>query len=298
MLHRLFLIATLLSLLPAGRAAAHGEPIDVLVNSVTGRLFVVEVFDPPELTLEPGIEISAEVPGFGVLHASNGLAPGTTLQLNVAQGLLYWDGAGLVAAADIVLVDNPALTTTYQVAAASDPQSGMTWATYPGGDEWDAHGLYSLAPLTAEAGVYGLALQIASPSYLATKPFLLPLIYDPAGQWSAAELDAGIELLRGEVEVPASADFDGDGDIDGGDFLGWQRGLGAATKTTIAADGDADLDSDVDRYDLGFWQEQFGASAQLATSHGQTIPEPSTASLALLSLAFVLLQSRDRQHAC
>ncbi len=62
------------------------------------------------------------------------------------------------------------------------------------------------------------------------------------------------------VPVP-SADFDGDGDVDGRDFLAWQRG-----------EGDADGNSIVDATDLMIWQNQYGMEGSLAAS--VTVPEP------------------------
>jgi hypothetical protein len=56
---------------------------------------------------------------------------------------------------------------------------------------------------------------------------------------------------------PASADFDGDGYVDGRDFLAWQRG---ESPNRLSAG------------DLALWQEQFGGSQLTATI---AVPEPS-----------------------
>jgi hypothetical protein len=56
--------------------------------------------------------------------------------------------------------------------------------------------------------------------------------------------------------VPANADFDANGQVDGHDFLAWQRGLG--TVDAASEQGDANGDSVVDAADLTIWQEQFG----------------------------------------
>ncbi|TWU29262.1 glycoside hydrolase family 113 [Bythopirellula polymerisocia] len=69
----------------------------------------------------------------------------------------------------------------------------------------------------------------------------------------------------------ANADFDGDGDVDGQDFLAWQRGFG--TGTTLAQ-GDANGDNIVDSSDLAIWQAQFANVPFLATS--TVVPEPAT----------------------
>jgi hypothetical protein len=55
-----------------------------------------------------------------------------------------------------------------------------------------------------------------------------------------------------------AGDFDGDGDVDGNDFLLWQRGLGTTPLMAGAAHGDADGDRDVDGADLGLWSGNFG----------------------------------------
>jgi hypothetical protein len=55
-----------------------------------------------------------------------------------------------------------------------------------------------------------------------------------------------------------NGDFDGDGHVDGSDFLTWQRGLGVTGATP--EQGDANGDGAVDAADLAIWQEQFGPS--------------------------------------
>jgi hypothetical protein len=65
------------------------------------------------------------------------------------------------------------------------------------------------------------------------------------------------------VPVP-NADFDNDGDVDGRDFLAWQRNNGLAS-------------------DLALWQNQYGGGNPLNTT--QAIPEPTSFVLAILFLA-------------
>ncbi len=52
-------------------------------------------------------------------------------------------------------------------------------------------------------------------------------------------------------------DFNEDGQVNGFDFLAWQRGVGTTTGAT-AADGDSDSDGDVDAADLVAWEQDFG----------------------------------------
>ncbi len=77
---------------------------------------------------------------------------------------------------------------------------------------------------------------------------------------------------------PSNGDFDGDGDVDGADFLTWQRGLGL-TGQPDATTGDSDDDGDVDAADLALWQSHFGGTPAVAAIGA--VPEP--ASLALLA---------------
>ena len=77
---------------------------------------------------------------------------------------------------------------------------------------------------------------------------------------------------------------DGDADIDGSDFLAWQRGNGLSG--VGAALGDLSGDTTVDDYDLWLWSQNFGATAAVNTAAtSQGVPEPS--SISLFVLAFV-----------
>jgi hypothetical protein len=83
--------------------------------------------------------------------------------------------------------------------------------------------------------------------------------------------------LIDNIEVTAisasvdNADFNGDGNVDGRDFLTWQRGFG--TPDAQLADGDANGDHAVDGNDLVVWQGQYGGSTLAAVS---VVPEPAT----------------------
>ena len=59
-------------------------------------------------------------------------------------------------------------------------------------------------------------------------------------------------------ETEPSADFDGDNDVDGADFLSFQRNLGRANASP--SQGDSNGDGQVNAGDLGVWKETFGES--------------------------------------
>jgi len=88
--------------------------------------------------------------------------------------------------------------------------------------------------------------------------------------------DFGLAWRTSTLFDAFSADFDGDGDTDGADFLAWQRGsgmlVGAAT-----INGDADGDGDVDAEDLAIFSSTFasGNTTQFLSA-ALAVPEPAT----------------------
>jgi hypothetical protein len=82
------------------------------------------------------------------------------------------------------------------------------------------------------------------------------------------------------------ADFDNDGDVDGSDFLVWQRGVGVGNSN---ATGDANGDGMVNGADLGVWRTQFGPAAPPVSA----IPEPAfCVLLALVACGWVQIRRR------
>jgi hypothetical protein len=98
----------------------------------------------------------------------------------------------------------------------------------------------------------------------------------------AINTNNGIQAYTLTLTEPAgdTADFDGDGDVDGADFLAWQRGNGAVGTGTTAT-GDANGDMNVDAADLAVWQAQFA----MPQSPIAAVPEPTGVVLGLLALA-------------
>ena len=74
----------------------------------------------------------------------------------------------------------------------------------------------------------------------------------------------------------ADADFDGDADVDGADFLAWQRGFGLQSNAN-KSDGDADNDGDVDATDLGIWQNQYGGLGAIVAGVSSADSQSSSA---------------------
>ena len=84
---------------------------------------------------------------------------------------------------------------------------------------------------------------------------------------------------QAKVAVISAADFDSDGDVDGADFLVWQRGLGSPG---ARSQGDANNDGNVTAEDLGVWRQQFAS----ATASAAAVPEPSALTSILLASGF------------
>lgn len=95
--------------------------------------------------------------------------------------------------------------------------------------------------------------------------------------WDASNLLQTGELSVITGAIADNADFDGDGDVDGRDFLIWQRGFGGPASL---ATGDANSDGQVNELDLAIWQDQYGNPPEV--SGVTAVPEPG--SLVLISL--------------
>jgi hypothetical protein len=75
------------------------------------------------------------------------------------------------------------------------------------------------------------------------------------------------------------ADFDSDGDVDGQDFLIWQRNVSVgATQQS----GDANNSGAVDSADLAVWRTQFGLAGP-AVPFASSVPEPATVGIVLVA---------------
>jgi hypothetical protein len=92
-----------------------------------------------------------------------------------------------------------------------------------------------------------------------------------------------------------NADFDEDGDVDGSDFLTWQRGFGIERDATLSQ-GDANGNGAVNASDRAVWEQQYGTSDLSGVA---VVPEPDSVALAILALiivvhSVVLVNNRQR----
>ena len=89
----------------------------------------------------------------------------------------------------------------------------------------------------------------------------------------------GLLQVAAFIPPPSPADFNLDGYVDAEDLLVWQTNLGKAGDATTA-DGDADGDFNVDGNDFLIWQRQYTGPAPVASV---AVPEPSGAMLIVCS---------------
>jgi autotransporter-associated beta strand protein len=136
----------------------------------------------------------------------------------------------------------------------------------------------------------------------AIRSLFLDGVAQPTGTYGAvgnASADFQSTLITGSgllqvttLPVTENADFDGDGDVDGADFLTWQRGLGGPGGL---AQGDANGDSTVNAADLGIWTSQFGTGAPSVRA-AAAIPEPAAAVVAMIAAGVALIGRRRRSR--
>jgi rhamnogalacturonan endolyase len=102
------------------------------------------------------------------------------------------------------------------------------------------------------------------------------------------------ELQTSAVKPPDSADFDANGQVDGNDFLLWQRGLGATDASP--GQGDANRDGAVNAADLAVWRNSLASAttasaaavALAVTALDDTPPDESPADNDLIDLALAV----------
>jgi hypothetical protein len=95
------------------------------------------------------------------------------------------------------------------------------------------------------------------------------------------------------VDAAHRGDFDFDGDVDGDDFILWQIGFGDFPHGgALRSQGDGDGDGDVDGDDFLIWQDGFSSGAGSAAA--TTVPEPTTAVLAVCALFARLVVNQRR----
>jgi hypothetical protein len=102
----------------------------------------------------------------------------------------------------------------------------------------------------------------------------------------SGSIDVGVALETLHAVTIISADFDADANVDGSDFLEWQRTVGQFQG------GDANGDAIVDGADLLAWKQQFPANSAQAS----VVPEPHFACAPALAILLGAMQRRKERR--
>jgi endonuclease I len=156
---------------------------------------------------------------------------------------------------------------------------------------------------TTNLAAYAGALQIAAGT---SQAFTAALNLTSVGTFTATyTLNFSDENLTGAQnksltltltgKVRLAGDFDGNGIVDAGDYVVWQRSLGQSVATAYAgADGDGN--SIVDSADFDVWRAHFGDSAQASGASlagNALVPEPGT--MWLFAVGSILVCRRSQR---
>ncbi|MEO2049397.1 MAG: glycoside hydrolase family 16 protein [Pirellulales bacterium] len=120
---------------------------------------------------------------------------------------------------------------------------------------------------------------------------LAVVFVQPDNQTGAVHIDA-IQFVNLDLEF--NADADNDGDVDGADFLYWQRGFGQNDGTSVVV-GDFNFDGQVVGDDRDVWETQFGEGGLPLTS-AATVPEPTSVLLMIFCCGGCITLSRSYQQ--
>jgi len=256
---------------------------------------------------------------FGSLPPSSDALPGNSelfwdflpMKIGDAESnLLYWNGAGTTPA-EVSFGPPPGANYSLSLFGENDARAaadgadrlipGHTIDTTTSDGRIHTHRFFFLdndhddenATLAAD-GVYLISMRLRMAALDRSEPFYIAFATPGA---SLAALEAAHTWVEDRIDVLApsfDADFDGDLDVDGADFLTWQRNLGAASALQIS--GDAECDRTIGSGDLAVWRNEFGSS--LATLPGAqwptsaSVPEPAGVALALGAAAMYFANCR------
>ena len=226
------------------RVFVPAEPSKLRINTATGAASIVG-----------GDVISTSITGFDVSSANGNLAPTGNYGLSFSK-------PDSIDGDDADAIVGNSINETWQLGAANANQFGEFFL--------DGNSAF----VTSRTENLGKIFNTATTEGMRDLQFTYSTIFG--------------DVITGVVEyfsAPdlSNADFDADGDVDGADFLRWQRGFG--TGTTLAQ-GNADGDGDVDAADLAIWKTQFGSTG-LATGTAASVPEPTAIGLASLAMGLI-----------
>jgi len=126
------------------------------------------------------------------------------------------------------------------------------------------------------------AVLYTGPFHVTENASITARAYDTSHTAAESSIFSGPALETVIVGTPG--DFDGDFDVDGADFLAWQRGFGTTSGASVSH-GDANADGAVNAADLSIWETRYGTIAPLeaimrpAAESPEDFPEASQATM-------------------
>jgi hypothetical protein len=137
-------------------------------------------------------------------------------------------------------------------------------------------------------------LDLGAPVNIASGP-LNPDDFGLSFKLSTGEvLDGVVKFGTLPVAEPAGGDYDDDGDVDGNDFLTWQRAVGSNVTPGTGSDGSGN--GVVDGPDLALWRSNFGSTG-LITPVAAAVPEPGALLVAAAAMIGLIPYGRRRANA-
>ncbi len=268
---------------------------------------VANAFLPPEIEISnPNFENLINLPSFVTQHQifSTRIAAGWSYALiddpRLQAGIRHWtfdgenyppadgtNGTGVVPYVKLGILDGrdtiantdpaeaPAGRWGFQVGANVPSHFRIGVMTDGLDSEHFSPGEVFMTHLVDQVPIASVSTGILTPNRFVDMHFFDILNAQPGDQFLFSAMvstgtTAGISGFSFDIIVPfvpSGADFDGDGDVDGRDFLFWQRG---------------DSPNELSSEDLALWQAQYGTGSLVA---GIGVPEPSSLLLALFGLA-------------
>jgi hypothetical protein len=105
------------------------------------------------------------------------------------------------------------------------------------------------------------------------------------------DLEVDFDDIRLDASPLASADFDGDGDVDGNDLATWQTAYG------VTSGGDASGDGQTNGADFLAWQRQFTGETELVAV-SIAVPEPDATIMLFIGLLLITTFIREQHTEC
>lgn len=236
--------------------------------------------------------VESEEPGF---EAADGALPAlTAVMLRIVQPLHYWSNGGVTRPAPfatVVQVESKGGETIEIDRSGIPHNDSLVLGASDEDGGFHQHARWKLPETTAPPGAYGLVMQLSLSSELESAPFLVVF----GQQISLGELEtaaAEIWATSGIADGALAADFNLDQQVEAADLAAWRVGFGAQAYALLG-DGDADRDADVDGADFLAWQREVTTAPPTLA-----IPEPTGPFGLCWAGATTVLLGRASRIAC